>query len=51
MGKRETRVSRQEDGRTGLRSQRQALHFRRRGHLFRVVSGDQCSPIEHVTGK
>jgi len=22
-----------------------------RGHLFRVVSEDQCSPIEHVTGK
>ena len=23
----------------------------RRGHLLRVVSGDQCSPIEHVTGE
>ncbi|CAB1436427.1 unnamed protein product [Pleuronectes platessa] len=40
------------DGQVGSHRDRRARSFQsRRGHLFRVVSGDQCRPVEHVTGE
>lgn len=44
-------MSKQEYEQTGLQLRWQALHCNACGHLLRVVSGDQCNIIKHVTGK